>query len=143
MKRRTLFCFLAVMMLLGAAGMAFAVEPLASYTLDSYYVALSAEGRGVMSITAVVNGVGDQDKIGVQQIDIEYKTSINADWNYYDSLYASAHPELYDYGTDTFLGGIDFEGTPGHYYRVTITAYAKKGTLSDTGYVTSASVRCK
>ena len=96
-----------------------------------------------MSVTAVVNGVSEQDEIGVQQIDIEYKTSANGTWKYYDSLYASNYPELYTYNDWTFMGGVNFNGTPGHYYRVTITAYAKKGTLSDTGYVTSTSVQCK
>ena len=141
-KRAFAFC-LAVVMLLGTTGVVSAVEARASYTLDSYSVSLSAAGGGVMSVTAVVNGVGEQDKIGVQQIDIEYKTSLNGDWEYYDSLYAAAHPELYVYGDRTFLGGVDFNGEVGHYYRVTITAYAKKGTLSDTGYVTSTGVRCK
>lgn len=143
MRKRALSFCLAVMMLLGTVGTAFAVEPRASYTLDDYYVGLTAEGGGVMSVTAVVNGVGEQDKIGVQQIDIEYKTSLNGEWEYYDSLYAAEYPELYAYGERTFMGGVDFDGVPGHYYRVTITAYAKKGTLSDTGYVTSPGVRCK
>lgn len=143
MKKRVLSFGLAVMLLLGAVQTAAAVEPRASYTLDSYSVSLSAAGGGVMSVTAVVNGVGEQDKIGVQQINIEYKTSIDDEWEYYDTLYAAAHPELYAYGERTFLGGIDFDGKVGHYYRVTITAYAKKGSLSDTGYVTSSGVRCK
>lgn len=143
MKKRVLSFCLVVMMLLGTVGTALAVEARASYTLDSYSVSLSAAGGGVMSVTAVVNGVGEQDKIGVRQIDIEYKTSLDGEWEYYDTLYAAAHPELYAYGERTFMGGVDFDGEVGHYYRVTITAYAKKGSLSDTGYVTSTGVRCK
>ena len=143
MRKRAFAFYLAVVMLLGTTGVASAVEARASHNLDDYSVALTAEGGGVMSITAVVNGVGEQDKIGVQQINIEYKTSLNGDWEYYDSLYAAEYPELYAYGNRTFMGGVDFNGEVGHYYRVTITAYAKKGTLSDTGYVTSTGVRCK
>lgn len=143
MRKRALSFCLAVMMLLGTVGTAFAVEPRASYNLDDYSVSLSAKGNGVMLVKAVVNGVGEQDKLGVQQIDIEYKTSLDGEWKYYDSLYAAEHPELYAYNERTFMGGIEFDGEVGHYYRVTITAYAKKGTQSDTGYVTSSGVRCK
>lgn len=143
MRKRALSFCLAAMMLLGTVGTAFAVEPRASYTLDSYYVGLSAEGEGKMLISPVVNGVGQQDKIGVQQVDIEYKTSANGTWEYYDSMYAAEYPEFYTYKDWSYLGDIYFDGVPGHYYRVTITAYAKKGTLSDTGYVTSPGVRCK
>lgn len=143
MGKRILSFYLAVMMLLGTTAAAYAIEPRASYTLDDYSVALSAEGGGKMLISAVVNGVGEQDKIGVQQIDIEYKTSANGTWEYYDSLYAAEHPEFYTYKDWSYLGDIYFDGVVGHYYRVTITAYAKKGTLSDTGFVTSFSTRCK
>lgn len=143
MRKRALSFCLAAMMLLGTAGTAFAVEPRASYTLDDYYVGLTAEGEGVMTISVVVNGVGQQDKIGVRQIDIEYKTSANGTWEYYDSLYGAEYPEFYTYNERSYLNDIPFDGVPGHYYRVTITAYAKKGTLSDTGYVTSPGVRCK
>lgn len=143
MRKRALSFCLAVMVLLGTASAAYAVEARASHNLDDYSVSLSAKGNGVMSVTAVVNGVGEQDKIGVRQIDIEYKTSLDEEWKYYDSLYAAEYPELYTYGERTFMGGVDFDGEVGHYYRVTIAAYAKKGTLSDTGYVTSTGVRCK
>lgn len=141
-KRAFAFC-LAVVMLLGATGMASAVEVRASHNLDDYSVALSAEGDGVMMVSVVVNGVGEQDKIGIRQIDIEYKTSASGTWEYYDSLYGAEYPEFYAYNERSYLNEICFDGEVGHYYRVTITAYAKKGTLSDTGYVTSTGVRCK
>lgn len=143
MRKRAISFLMAFVMLLGITGMAFAVDARASQTLSNYFVGLSAAGGGTMSITAVVNGVGEQDKIGVQQINIECKTSSSAEWEYYDTMYAAAHPDFYVYEDRTYMGGIDFEGVPGHYYRVTITAYAKKGTISDTGYVTSPTVLCK
>ena len=143
MRKRALTFFLAVVMLLGTTGVASAVEVRASHNLDDYSVALTAEGNGVMMISVVVNGVSKQDKIGVQQIDIEYKTSANGTWDYYDSLYAAEYPEFYTYEDWSYLNEICFNGEVGHYYRVTITAYAKKGTLYDTGYVTSTGVRCK
>lgn len=142
MKKKVISLVLTAAFLLGASGAACAVEPRASYTLDSYYVALTAEGNSEMNIGVIVNGVGVADKIGVQMVYIEYKTDPNDSWNYYDSLYAAENPDFYVYGERSYVDDISFTGVPGDIYRVTVTAYAKKGSLSDTGNVTSGSATC-
>lgn len=143
MKKRVVSLLLTAATLLGVSGAAYAVEARASYTLDSYYVALVAKGNGKMAVDVSIDGVGVQDKIGVQEISIDYKASASDDWSYYDSLYGAAHPEFYVYGERSYEGEIFFDGVPGEIYRVTITAYAKSGSKWDTGYVTSGSATCK
>lgn len=112
----------------------------ASYYLDGYSVGLCADGNGQMAVAMTVDGVGVMDKIGVRELYIEQK--INGVWEFYDSLDAAEHPEFYDYDSRDYIATTYFTGTPGVSYRVTLTAYAKKGTGSDTGYVTSPTVVC-
>lgn len=142
MKKRIISLVLTVATLLGISGVACAVEPRASYTLDSYYVTLRAKGDGKMSVGVIVNGVGVSDKIGVQEIFIEHKSNSNDSWSYYDSLFGAENPDFYAYEERSFVKDIYFDGVPGEIYRVTVYAYAKKGSLSDTGNVTSASATC-
>lgn len=142
MKKRMISLVLTVATLLGISGVACAVEPRASYTLDDYYVTLNAKGDGRMNAAVIVNGVGVADKIGVQILYIEYKANPNDSWHYYDSLYGAENPDFYVYNERSYVDDISFDGIPGEIYRVTVTAYAKKGSLSDTGYVTSGSATC-
>lgn len=135
MKKRAISFLLVVASLFGVSGAAYAVEPRASYTLDSYYLALIAKDNGRMGVVVSINGVGVQDKIGVREISIDHKTRASADWTYYDSLYGADHPDFYAYDARSYDEEIYFNGVPGEIYRVTITAYAKKGDKSDTGHV--------
>ena len=143
MRKKVISFFLATLVLLGIAGTVSAIELRASHNLQSYHVGLSAKGNGQMLITYDVNGVREQVKIGVQSIDIDYKKSADSEWAYYDTLFASTHPEFYAYNTSMHEGEIYFDGVPGAIYRVTIVAYAKDKDSSDTGYVTSPGITCK
>lgn len=143
MKKRTVSLLLLVTILIGVSGAAHAAEPYASYYLDSYYVSLIAKGNGKMAVLVSINGVGKQDKIGVQEILIDHKTSASSSWTYYKSLYGADHPDFYVYDDYSYDEEIYFDGVPGEIYRVTITAYAKKGSGSGTGNVTSSAVTCK
>lgn len=142
MRKKAISFFLAAIMLLGITGTVSAIELRASQNLRSYHVGLSAKGNGQMLITYDVSGVREQDKIGVESIEIEHKTSPNSAWTYYDTLYGSTHPDFYAYKTDTHEGEIYFSGVPGESYRITITFYAEKGATSDTGEKTSLGVTC-
>lgn len=141
MKKRAISFLLAVVMLLTLTGTAFAVAPRASDYLDSYMVVLRAMGNGTMEVSMSVEGVGIQDKIGVREVMIEKK--INGVWTYQESLDSVDYPEFYAYNSRDYLGAVNFTGTPGVSYRVTLTVYARTGTGSDTGYVTSPVVVCK
>lgn len=143
MKKRVLLFFLASILLVGGTGIASAVEMRASHNLDSYRVLLAENGGGSMKIVVSVDGVGEQEKIGVQQVDIEHKTSSDADWSPYDTLYAASHPDFYAYKSWSYEGSIYFDGIPGETYRVTVAVYAKDKNGSDTGYVSSYAVTCE
>lgn len=143
MKKRVISFLLAVVTVLGVSGLASAVETRASENLESYYVGISAKGNKKMAVSVSIDGVGEQDKIGIQEIEIEHKTSPEANWAYYDSLYGSADPDFYAYKARSYENVVYFDGVPGEIYRVTLTAYAKKGSKSDTGEVTSGSATCK
>lgn len=142
MKKRTVSLILVIVMVLSMSAAVFAMDdgtmPAASLYLDSYGVTLGAYGNGSMKICMTVDGVGVLDQIGVMQIDIEEK--INGTWQYYGCIPASEHPEFYSYNSRGYLGTVDFTGTPGVSYRVTLMVYASKGTGSDTGFVTSYTV---
>ncbi len=143
MKKKVTALLLAVIMIFTVSGAAMAGEAQtrASHYLDSYYVTLAAKGSGKMGIGISVNGVDVEDKIGVQQIDIDVK--VNGKWTYYDTLDCIDYPEFLESNTDTYINTVYFYGTPGDTYRVTLTAYAEKDGGWDTGYVTSFSAVCK
>ena len=113
----------------------------ASKYLDGYSVGIEARGNGKIAVAMSVDGVGVMDKIGVREIEIQKQ--VNGSWSYYDSMYASEHPEFYDYNSRDYVGTAYFQGTPGVTYRVILTVYAKNSKGSDTGYITSYSVLCK
>lgn len=153
MKKRIVAFAMAFLMLASAPGTALAVEngaigngsieitPFASKYLNSYTVVLAAKGSGKMNVSMSVDGTGVMDKIGVMEIEIDYLK--NGTWYYWGSLDSVEHPEFYSYNSRDYVGDASFTGTPGVTYYVTLTVYAKKGTGSDTGYVTSPAVVCK
>lgn len=145
MKRKIIPVLLVMVMLLGLVSTAYAAEneptPYASSYLDNYYVTLSAKGNGKMLISMAIDGVGIQDKIGVLYIDIEEKE--NGKWSYYDTLYSIDHDDFFAYNTWEYTGAVAFYGTPGLTYRVTIHAYAQKGSGSDTGSIVSYTEVCR
>lgn len=145
MIKRIICCLLSLILVFGMGTPASASDdemiPYASNYLERYYVALGAHGNGKMTISISIDGVGRQDKIGVLSIDIEKK--VNGVWQYHDTIDSTDHPEFFAYDSYDYLGAVDFYGTPGVAYRVTILAYAKKGSGSDTGTITSPIVVCK
>lgn len=141
MKKRVISFLLVAMTIFSLIGTAFAATPRASDYLNNYTVALRADGSGVMTVGMSVEGVGIQEKIGVREVMVEKK--INGVWTYQESLDSVDHPEFYAYNSRDYLGSVTYKGTPGVSYRVTLTVYARSGTGSDTGYVTSPVVVCK
>ena len=145
MKKHIIPFFLSLILVFGMSVPASANDnelvPYASNYLERYYVALGAHGNGKMTISISVDGVGKQDKIGVLSIDIEKK--VNGEWQYHDTLDSIDHPEFFTYNSYDHVGAVDFYGTPGVTYRVTLLVYTKKGSGSDTDTITSPAVACK
>lgn len=154
MKKRIISFAMSVALLFSLSTTAFANDNLedvdtatifavarASQYLDGYSVGIEARGNGTIAVAMNVDGVGVMEKIGVREVEIDHK--VNGVWRYYDSLYASEHPEFYNYNSRDYVGTTYFQGTPGVSYRVTLTVYARNSNGSDTGYITSYTVVCQ
>ena len=144
MKRKLVLIALIVLSLVNItvfAAHADAILPYASRYLDYYSVELDAKNDETMRISVLVQGTSEQDKIGVSYIDIEEK--IGNRWSYLDTLYAADNPHFYNYDSYDYVSDIDFEGTPGVEYRVTVCVYAEKDGGSDSKTITSGSCVCR
>lgn len=115
--------------------------PYASSYLDDYSIAFGARDNCRMVITMDVNGVRTMDRIGCLMLVIEEK--INGTWQECDTLMSADHPDFMATNTVSYFHSIDYYGTAGVQYRVTMTAYARDDTGYDTGEVTSYVVTCR
>ena len=115
--------------------------PQASLYLSSYGVDLIAIGNGEMAVEMEVDATGLMTKVGVLSLYIEQK--INGVWQEYDTVYGIYHSDFYAYNDYDYLGEYIFSGVAGRQYRVTMTAYARNSTGSDTGIVMSGAVTCR
>ena len=117
------------------------VVPYASDYLDGCSVRLRTNGVGSMAVDVTVDAVGIADVVGIIEIYVERQE--NGKWYFYKSLDSVDHPEFYEYNSRDYLATIHFDAESGYTYRVTITAYAEKGSGSDTLDITSYSCKCK
>lgn len=143
MIKRITCAFFALVILISAAGASEVVEsfsPRASYYLSSYSAGLQAKGNGRMSVSYAVIATRTMDKIGVDEILIEYWDG--SDWCDYGSMSGANHPEFYTTDDLSHGGSISFTGVVGISYRATVTVYAEKDGGSDTGSVSSAKTKC-
>ena len=116
----------------------------ASEYLNDYIVSIDAIGNGKIELVMVVDGVSKMDEIGVMEISIDEKNSSTASWHSYDVVFGMDDPDtFFAYDSYDYYGGYTFDGTPGHYYRVTLLVYARNGSGSDTGWITSGTVKCE
>ncbi len=145
MKRRTISLFLAIITIFSLSSVAWAsddeISPRASDYLDGCSIALDSPSVGRMVVDVTVDAVGIADKIGIVEIYVERKEA--GVWEFYKSLDSVDHPEFYEYNSRDYLNSIYFSAESGYTYRATITAYAKRGSGSDTLDATSYSCRCK
>lgn len=137
---------LAMLMLTSAGGAveATAAEnelmPQASYYLSGYSSGLKAKGNRKMTVTYSVYGTNKMDKIGVNEILVEYWNG--SDWVTDHCAYGSNHSDFYSTQSNMHAGSYSFYGMPGLKYRATVTAYAELDGGSDTGEITSQEVVC-
>lgn len=145
MKRRLTSIFLVTIMVLSLGTTVWAADseivPYASDYLDGCSVGLNSPSVGRMEVNVTVDAVGIADKVGIMEIYVEQK--VGSDWYFYKSLDSVDHPEFYEYNSRDYINSIYFDAASGYTYRVTITAYARKGSGSDTLDLTSYSCRCK
>lgn len=145
MRKRLISAFLAIITIFSLNSAVWAAEaeivPYASDYLDGCSVGLNSPSIGRMEVNVTVDAVGIADVVGIIEIYVERK--IDNKWKFYKSLDSVDHPEFYDYNSRDYLATIYFDAESGYTYRVTITAYAEKGSGSDTLDLTSYSCKCK
>lgn len=116
-------------------------SPHASAYLSDYSIAFGARDNCRMVITMDVNAVHTMDRIGCSILIIEKK--VNGTWYEADTLISADYPEFIATNTASYFHSINYYGEPGVQYRVTMVAYARDNTGSDTGEVTSYVVTCR
>ena len=117
------------------------VTPRASDYLSYYAIAFGARDNCRMVITMDVNAPRTMSRIGCMTLTIEHK--INGTWQECDTLVSADYPEFIATNTASYFHSIDYYGTAGVEYRVTMLAYARDSSGSDTGKVTSYVVTCR
>ena len=117
------------------------VTPRASDYLSYYAIAFGARDNCRMVITMDVNAPHIMNRIGCMTLVIEEK--INGTWYECDTLVSADYPEFITTNSASYFHSIDYYGTAGVQYRVTMTAYARDDTGYDTGEVTSYVVTCR
>lgn len=142
-KHPVIRVFALVLMLAIATSITAAATVRASKYLESYIITVEPKGSGKMVVGYGVYGTRTMDQLGAKKIVIEVETApgrwipvitIDGDSNT-DKYYA--YNSLFCEGTYTFYGN------PGDVYRATLTAYAAKGSGSDTGELESSETVCK
>ncbi len=145
MKRQMVSMVLALITIFSLNSVAWANDeypvPYASDYLDGCSLGLRSPSTGRMAVDITVDAVGVADVVGIIEIYVERK--IDNKWKFYKSLDSVDHPEFYDYNSRDYLATIYFDAESGYTYRVTITAYAEKGSGSDTLDLTSYNCVCK
>lgn len=117
------------------------VSPHASAYLSDYSIAFGARDNCRMVITMDVNAPRTMDRIGCMTLTIENK--IDGKWYECDTLVSADYPEFIATNTASYFHSINYYGTAGVQYRVTMLAYARDSSGSDTGKVTSYVVTCR
>ena len=146
MRKKVLCVFVSLILLFNCFPVALAVGPegventQSSQYLSSYTVALIALSNGKMAVEMDVNATGYMTQVGVQELYIEQK--INGVWQEFDTVYGAAHSDFFEYNDYTYLGEYFFYGVNGRQYRVTMTAFARNSSGSDTGDVMSVTATC-
>lgn len=145
MKRRMISIVLVLITIFSLNSVAWAnveeIVPYASDYLDGCSLGLRSPSAGRMAVDVTVDAVGIADVVGIIEIYVERK--IDNKWKFYKSLDSVDHPEFYDYNSRDYLATIYFDAESGYTYRVTVTAYAEKGSGSDTLDLMSYSCVCK
>lgn len=144
--KKSLSILLTIMVLISSfciSSQAAVIEPdslHASHNISKCYAEF-VTSNGTIYVSMYVYGIGTQDKIGVSAVTVEEK--VNGRWTFYDSFSSDETQEdFFAYDAASYTGDTSFSATPGHEYRVTISAYARKGTTWDTDEA-SGTITCK
>lgn len=112
---------------------AFAVEPRASYYLDSYSAYTYPAGSGKIQVYFSVVGAGDMDEIGALRVAI-YESTDNVNWTWIKSFTHDSTSGMLGYDHFYHSGHVDYQGVAGRYYKAYVCVWAGKDGSGDTRY---------
>lgn len=110
-----------------------AVEPRASYYLDSYSANLYAAGNGVIQVWYDVTGVSYLDEIGALSIQI-YESKDNSTWTWKKTFTHDSTSGMLAYNKFFYESHVDYQGVAGRYYKAYICIWGGKDGAGDTRY---------
>lgn len=117
-----------------------AVEPRASYYLDSYNAYPYSAGLGKIQIYFNVTGVDYMDELGVLRLSI-YESTDNINWTLKATYTNDSTPSLLGYNKIYYSSYIDYQGVIGRYYKAYICIWGGKDGDGDTRYFWTTSTK--
>ena len=128
-----LVAVILIAMMLLPMGVSAAVQPRASYYLDSYNAYVYAAGSGKIRVYFNVEGTGYMDEIGALSIKI-YESKDNSTWTRVVTRTHDSTSGMLSYNDDYHSGYVSYSGVAGRYYKAYVCVWAGEGGDGDTRY---------
>lgn len=117
-----------------------AVEPRASYYLDSYSAYLYPAGWGKVQVWFSVDGVDYMDEIGSLSIWI-YESTDNENWTLIKGFMHEDNVGMLGYNNHYHNGHVEYAGVIGRYYKAYVCVWAGQDGAGDTRYFWTSPVK--
>ena len=118
----------------------YAVEPRASYYLDSYSAYIYPAGWGKVQVWFIVDGVETMDEIGTLKIWL-YESTDGETWNQAKLFQYMDYSDMLTYNDYTHSGHVEYAGTIGRYYKAYVCVWAGQDGEGDSRYFWTSPVK--
>jgi len=115
-----------------------AVEPRASYYLDSYSAYVYNAGWYKVQVWATINGVDYMDEIGMLDVWL-YESSDNENWTCVKQFQHTDYPDMLGYNDYIYSCHVEYAGSIGKYYKAYVCVWAGKDGEGDARYFWTSS----
>lgn len=139
-KRKTLYrvtAFVLIVLILSPLYIS-AMEPRASYYLDSYQAYPYSAGLGKIQIYFNVTGMDFLDEIGAIKLSI-YESTDQINWTLKVTHSNETTPSMLGYNDIYYSSHVDYQGVVGRYYKAYICIWGGKDGDGDTRYFWTSS----
>lgn len=111
-----------------------AVEPRASYYLDSYNSYIYPAGGGKVQVWFTVTGVNYMDELGALTV-ILYESADGVNWTRVYTYKHADYSNMLGYDKVYYSSHVDYQGVAGRYYQAYVCIWAGKDGGGDTRYM--------
>lgn len=118
----------------------YAVEPRASYYLDSYSAYIYPAGWGKVQVWVSVSGTEPMDEIGTLKIWL-YESTDGENWSQAKLFEHTDHSGMLVYNDYTYYGHVEYAGTIGRYYKAYVCVWAGQDGEGDSRYFWTSPVK--